>query len=137
MGKCSSKRLGPSIDVSGNSNYVVMIDAAQFNVTSVLHEIINHINRENRAWILFISSLCILMTVLLIIVLIYVNLLAKHSRTKSHITMRNIKDGIVYLIQRIPQVNSKMDHLSMLLVRGRTNWPPENLGADTYSESSV
>ena len=121
----------------GNNNYVVSINGVAVSFASVLREIINQTDSENRTLILVLCSICALMTILLILIIIHVLLLAEYRRTKSHIVMSNIESGVAYLERRIENITCQTDRLFTGSVRMRTNGRTENVCTDTYPESSV
>jgi hypothetical protein len=83
MGNYSSKKLSTSVDVSGNNNYILLINGVQVSFASVLDEITNHINRETRTTALILCSIFVLMTLLLIVLLMCV-LLPMYKTISQH-----------------------------------------------------
>jgi hypothetical protein len=137
MGTCSSKKLHLSVDVTGNNNYALVINGVQVNLTSVLHDIINQTNSENRTLMIVFCLSCIFLMLLLGIIVMSVLLPMKHRSRQSYIIMTNIEDDIGYLKRKIEKLASQTEHFSMLLLQKKTNWQPENIYVDEYPQSSA
>lgn len=137
MGECLSKKSGPSIDVSGNNNYAVLINGVQVNIASILGEIADYIDAENLRLILIICSSCALTTMLLIIVLICILLPKRHRRIRSDITMRDIEENIIHLNERIEELASIADHLSMISYHYKINSQSDQICVEKHPELSL
>ncbi len=137
MGTCSSKKLRLSIDVTGNNNYALLINGVQVNLASVLHDIINQINSENRTMMIVFCLSCIFLMLFLGIIVMSVLLPMKHRSRQSYVIMKDTEDAISYLNRKIEKLASQTEHLSLLLLQKKTNWQPENIYVDEYPQSLV
>ena len=138
MGKCSSKKSSPSIDVSGNNNYALLINGAQVNIASIFDEITDYIDKENRRLMITVCLSCTLMTLLLISVLMCIFRPARHRRMQSDIIMRNFEENIILLNERVEKLASLTDHLSIVLFDERTdNNHSDQICVEEYLESLV
>jgi hypothetical protein len=59
------------------------------------------------------------------------------SGNKYYIRMKNIEHNIIYLNESIQKVSSQTDHLSLVLLRERSNWRSKESFIDEYPHSLV
>lgn len=125
MRKSLAKGLGPSIDVTGDNNHVLMINGIQVNSTSILQEITNYLDRENRSIMLVVGSSCVFMITLLVFVLIYLLIREKHRHEESYMMLENIEGSLEHLNQQIQTIAFQIRHSSILLedkeINGRSD----------------
>ena len=67
MGKFLSKEVTHSIDVSGNHNYVLMLNGVSIDLSSLLHNITHQLVQENQKTVIYTALVSILVTMLLTI----------------------------------------------------------------------
>lgn len=120
MGTCSSKNIRLSIDVKGNNNYALLINDEETNLASVLQNIINQNNSENRTMTIILCLSCMFFILFFGVIVISV---------QSYVIKEDIKHSIRCL-------NRKIEHLSSLLLQQKTNSQIDNIHIAKYPQSS-
>jgi hypothetical protein len=72
MGKFLSKETTYAIDVSGNNNYVLMLNGVPINLSLILQNITQHIIQENQKTTIQITIMAMIVTMILSILIMII-----------------------------------------------------------------
>ena len=70
MGKFFSKEITQSVDVSGNNNYVLVLNGVPINISAILNNITGNIIKENQKRMINAMVISIIITMILTILIV-------------------------------------------------------------------